>query len=169
MNRHADTAARLLAGLNGDPDQRAATTLLIDACHGIWLTKLAGWGEYLVDLEDPRRPGALYIDWQQLRDDLNSDDAAWGTFTAWAESWAGRTAGDDVVDAKRAAMVPHRPWHGASSSETTLLRIALDLAPGGLLGDGLNRLDHTNTTAVLAAIDDLATGTFGADPTGPGR
>ena len=161
MSHRDDLADRLLAGLNGDPDQRAATTLLIDACHGIWLTKLAGWGEYLVEMEDPRRPGALCIDWQQLRDDLTADAAAWDAFNAWADSWAGRRVSQDQFGAQRRLMVPPRPWHGASNCETTLLRIAQELAPGGLLGDGLNRLDPANTTAVLTAIDDLATGVPG--------
>ena len=169
MSRRNDLAKRLLAGLNGDPDQRAATTLLIHACHGIWLTKLAGWDEYLIELEDPRRPRALCIDWQQLRDDLTADAAAWDAFNAWADSWAGRRVSEDQFRTQRHLTVSPRPWHGASSSETTLLRIALELAPGGLLGDGLNRLDHANTAAVLEAIDDLATGIFGPDPISPRR
>ena len=37
----SDLAARLALGLNGDPDQRAATTLLATAAHGVWLAKLA--------------------------------------------------------------------------------------------------------------------------------
>ena len=66
-------------------------------------------------------------------------------------------------------MVPRRPWHGASTSETTLLHIALELAPGGLLGDGLNQLDSANTAAVLEAIDNLAAGTIDRDLVGPHR
>ena len=57
-------------------------------------------------------------------------------------------------------MVTRRPWHGASSSELVLLRIAVELAPGGLLGDGLARLDDTNTAAVLAAVTELADGRY---------
>ena len=38
---HSDLAARLARGLNGDPDQRAATTLLTEAAHGVSLTEAA--------------------------------------------------------------------------------------------------------------------------------
>lgn len=169
MTGHDDLAQRLLGGLNGDPHQRAATTLLIDAAHGVWLAKLAGWDQYLVELDDPRRPGALCIDWQQLRDDFEADGRAWEEFYRWATSHAGRHASDDEYETRDEAMVPGRPWHGASSSELVILQIALELAPGGLLGDGLNRLDQGNTTAVLTAIDDLAFGSYGPDPAAPRR
>jgi hypothetical protein len=43
--------------------------------------------------------------------------------------------------------VPGRPWHEASSRELVVLRIALKLAPGGLLVDGIARLDGANTAA----------------------
>ena len=49
-------ARRLRAGLNGDPDRRAATTPLIDAANGVWLTKLGGWTEYLCTTEDTAAP-----------------------------------------------------------------------------------------------------------------
>lgn len=66
MNLH-DTipgvARGLRAGLYGDPDQRAATELLITAVNGVWLTELGGWTEYLRPIEDTRRPGAVWIDW----------------------------------------------------------------------------------------------------------
>ena len=57
-------------------------------------------------------------------------------------------------------MVPRRPWHGASGSELALLRIALELALGGLLGDGLPRLEDANTSAVLTAVAELADGRY---------
>ena len=41
-----------------------------------------------------------------------------------------------------------------------LLRIAVDLAPGGLLGDGLARLDDANTAAVLIAVAEVADGRY---------
>ena len=69
-------------------------------------------------------------------------------------------AGEDEVDATYTQMVPRRPWHGASGSELVLLRIALELAPGGLLGDGLPRLDDANTSAVLTAVAELADGRY---------
>ena len=148
------TARRLAIGLNGDADQRAATMLLIEAAHGIWLDKLAGWPEYMPSLDDPRRPGGLYLDWHQLREDLAADDRAWATFTDWAASRSGRNASEDEYEARLAELVPRRPWHGASSSELALLRIALELAPGGLLGEGLDRLDCVNASAVLGAFSD---------------
>ena len=54
------------------------------------------------------------------------------------------------MDATYTKMVPRRPWHGASGSELVLLRIALELAPGGLLGDGLPRLEDATTFAVVS-------------------
>lgn len=152
----SETARRLTIGLNGDADQRAATRLLIDAAHGIWLDKLAGWPEYMASIEDPRRPDGLFLDWHQLREDLAADDRAWATFTVWAASHAGRRATEEEYEDRLVEMVPRRPWHGASTSELVLLRIALELAPGGLLGDGLPRLDRMNRTAVRAAIEELA-------------
>lgn len=148
----SDTARRLAIGLNGDADQRAATMLLTEAAHGIWLAKLAGWPDYMRPSDDPRRSGGLYLDWHQLREDLAADDRAWATFTEWAESRLGRNASDVEYEARLAEQVPRRPWHGASSSELVLLRIALELAPGGLLGDGLARLDLGNRRAVLVAL-----------------
>ena len=56
--------------------------------------------------------------------------------------------------------MPRRPWHGASSSELVVLRIALEVAPGGLLGDGIARLDQANTAAVAAAVDTLVEGRY---------
>ena len=163
MNLH-DTVPgvtrRLRAGLNGDPDQRAATELLIAAANGVWLTKLGGWTEYLCPTEDTRRPGALWIDWSQLREDLDADEKARAEFADWANSYSGRKAGEDEYDRTHDQMVPRRPWHGASSSELVLLRVAVELAPGGLLGDGLSRLDDTNTAAVLAAVTELADGRY---------
>ncbi len=153
-----DTARRLAIGINGDPDQRAATMLLTDAAHGIWLDKLAGWPEYIASIEDRRRPDGLCLDWHQLREDLAADDRAWGAFTEWAESRLGRNASDDEHEAHLAKLVPRRPWHGASSSELVLLRIALEVAPGGLLGDGLDRLDQANRRAVLNALSELTSG-----------
>jgi hypothetical protein len=41
-----------------------------------------------------------------------------------------------------------------------LVRIALELAPGGLLGDGLPRLDDSNTSAVVTAVAELADGRY---------
>lgn len=150
----SDTAARLTIGLNGDADQRAATMLLIEAGHGIWLDKLGGWSEYMRPLDDPNRPSGLYLDWHQLREDLAADDRAWATFTDWADSRSGRNASEDEYEARLAELVPRRPWHGASSSELVLLQIALELAPGGLLGGGLDRLDHVSASAVLVAFAD---------------
>lgn len=43
-----------------------------------------------------------------------------------------------------------------TDSEVVLMRIALTLAPGGLLGDGLAQLDSGNRRAVLIAVDQLA-------------
>lgn len=151
----SDTERRMRLGLNGDADQRAATMLLIEAAHGIWLDKLAGWPEYMRPLEDPTRTDGLFLDWHQLREDLVADDQAWATFTDWADSRSGRNASEDEYEARLAELVPQRPWHGASSSELMLLRIALELAPGGLLGDGLPRLDRENRRAVEFAIDEL--------------
>lgn len=95
------------------------------------------------------------MDWHQLREDLAADDRAWVTFTDWADSRSGRSASEDEYEAGLAELVPRRPWHGASSSELVLLRIALELAPGGLLGDGLARVDADNARAVMATIADL--------------
>ena len=81
-------------------------------------------------------------------------------FTAWADSYTGRKADDDEYDRTHAEMVPRRPWHGASSSEMTVLRIALDLAPGGLLGDGLAHLDEANTSTILIAVAEVAEGRY---------
>ena len=82
------------------------------------------------------------------------------TFTAWADSYAGRKADDDVYDRTHDQMVLRRPWHGASSSEMTVLRIAVDLAPGGLLGDGLAHLDEANTSTILIAVAEVAEGRY---------
>ena len=41
-----------------------------------------------------------------------------------------------------------------------MLRIAVALAPGGLLGDGLARLDEANTSAVLIAVAEVAEGRY---------
>jgi len=49
---------------------------------------------------------------------------------------------------------------GRAGFELVLLRIALELAPGGLLGNGLPRLDDPNTSAVLAAVAELADGRY---------
>ena len=157
-NRRSELADRLIAGVNGDPDQRSATRLLCNAAGGIWLSKLDGWPEYLRALEDDRHPDALWVDWHRLRDDLAADDHAWSTFNDWANSYAGRRATEAEYETHLAATVPHRPWHGASSSELVLLRVALELAPGGLLGDGLARLDLRNRRAVRAALDELTGG-----------
>jgi hypothetical protein len=153
-------SARLRAGLNGDPDQRAATELLIAAGGGVWLAKLSGWPEYLRPTGDARRGDGLWIDWQALREDLTSDDLAWAAFHGWAESAEGRRASDDQVEDRRTAMVPTRPWHGASGSEMVLLRIAVQLAPGGLLGDGVARLDEANRAAVATAVETLIQGQY---------
>ncbi|MCU0263864.1 MAG: hypothetical protein MUF09_09375 [Candidatus Nanopelagicales bacterium] len=158
-----EVARRLRAGLNGDPDQRAATTLLIDAANGVWLTKLSGWPEYLCTTEDTRRPGGLWIDWQQLRDDLATDDMAWAQFNDWTASYTGRVASEDTYEQTREQMVPRRPWHGASGSELVVLRIAVELAPGGLFGDGIPRLDPANKAAVAAAVDTLVEGQYLTD------
>jgi hypothetical protein len=155
-----DLAAQLRAGLNGDPDQRAATELLITAASGVWLLKLSGWPEYLRPTQDTRRGEALWIDWQTLTEDLVADDHAWAVFTTWADSLEGRRASEQDYDQRRDELVPRRPWHGASSSELVVLRIAVELAPGGLLGDGIARLDEHNRAAVATAIDTLITGQY---------
>ena len=160
-----EVAHRLRVGLNGDPDQRAATNLLIDASNGVWLAKLGGWPQYLSPTQDARRPGGLWIDWRQLREDLAADDKAWEAFNDWTNSYAGRQASEDTYEQTREQMVPRRPWHGASSSELVVLRIALALAPGGLLGDGIARLDDDNTAAVAAAVDILVEGRYLTEPT----
>ena len=163
MNLH-DTipgvALRLRAGLTGDPDQRAATELLIAAVNGVWLAKLGGWAEYVCPTEDGRRPGGLWVDWQQLRGDLAADDRAWAAFSDWADSYPGRQASEDTYEHTRDQMVPRRPWHGASSSELVVLRIAVELAPGGLFGDGIARLDEANTAAVVTAVNTLVEGRY---------
>ena len=56
---HVEIARPLEAGLNGDADQRAATSLLIGAGHGVWMDKLRGWPEYVRPVEDPRRRWAV--------------------------------------------------------------------------------------------------------------
>ena len=163
MNLHDTTteaARRLRAGLNGDANQRAATELLINAVDGIWLVKLGGWPQYVQAFDGTRIPEGLWIDWAQLRDDLAADEKARDEFTAWADSYTGRKADDDEYDRTHAEMVPRRPWHGASSSEMTVLRIALDLAPGGLLGDGLAHLDDANTSTILIAVAEVAEGRY---------
>ena len=40
------------------------------------------------------------------------------------------------------------------------MRIALELAPGGLLGDGLPRLEDATTSAVVTAVAELADGRY---------
>lgn len=157
MTDTAHLARRLLDGLNGDPDQRAANALLSEAAHGIWLSKLTGHDQYLVQASD--RPGsALWIDWRTLREDLNADDTATRHFHAWTQTWEGRHATDDQHDAKWTALVPVRPWHGASTSEKAILRIAADLAPGGTWAEGIARFDPHNRAAVLAAVAELVEG-----------
>jgi hypothetical protein len=146
-------ARRLEAGLSSEPENQAATRLLIQAAHGIWLTKLAGWDQYLSPSSPRLAPDGLSIDWYQLRDDFVADEHAWEEFRRWTESYAGRTATDAEYEQHREATVPTRPWHGASTSELVILRIALEIAPGGLLGDGVPYLDHTNAGAVGAAFD----------------
>nr|MCU0263856.1 hypothetical protein [Candidatus Nanopelagicales bacterium] len=74
-----------------------------------------------------------------------------------------RQASEDTYEQAREQMVPRRPWHGASSSELVVLRIALEVAPGGLLGDGIARLDQANTAAVAAAVDTLIEGRYLTD------
>ena len=160
------TPAPLHRGLNGDPDQRAATELLITAVDGVWLRKLDQWPEYLRPTEDPRRPGGLWIDWRTLREDLAADDLAWQQFNVWAESSEGRRATEDAYEDRMGELVPRRPWHGASGGELTVLRIAVELAPGGLLGDGMARLDDANRAAVAAAFNTLVGGRF-LDPASP--
>ena len=167
MPYRADLEAGLILGLNGDPDQRAATTLLCTAVGGVWLTKLAGWEEYLVPLHDLGRPGALYVDWRQLRDDRAADEDARSKFAAWAGSPAGRRATDDEHDAVWAESVPDRPWHGASSGELAILDIALAIAPGGLLANGIDCLDPSNREAVTAALETLLAGEYGDPSFGP--
>ena len=79
--------------------------------------------------------------------------------TTWAESCDGRRASEDQCDRTHTQKVPRRPWHGvASSSELVLLRIAVELAPGGLLGDGIGRLDDTIRAATATALDALIEG-----------
>lgn len=147
MAYRSDLEAGLVLGLNGDPDQRAATLLLSTAVGGVWLAKLAGWEEYLVPLHDLRRPASLYIDWRQLRDDRAADGTVRGGFAAWADSPRGRRATDDEHDAHWARTVPDRPWRGASTGELAILDIALAIAPGGLLAEGIVGLDPNNREA----------------------
>lgn len=73
-NRRSELADRLIASVNGDPDQSAATQLLCAAAGGIWLSKLDGWPEYLSALDGARHPDALWVDWHQLREGLAADD-----------------------------------------------------------------------------------------------
>ena len=138
----------------------AATELLINAVDGIWLVKLGGWPQYVQAFDGTRIPEGLWIDWGELRDDLAADEKARDEFTAWANSYIGRKADDDEYDRTHVEMVSRRPWHGASSSEMTVLRIALDLAPGGLLGDGLAHLDEANTSTILIAVAEVAEGRY---------
>jgi hypothetical protein len=160
MSRGDDLAGRLALGLNGDPDQRAATTLLATAVGGVWLAKLAGWDQYVVPLHDLRRPGALYVDWPRLRADRAADQVARNEFAAWAESPAGRRASDDEHDTRWDQAVPARPWHGASTGELAILDIALTIAPGGLLAEGITGLDPGNRQAVSAALHTLLGGQY---------
>ena len=157
---HSDLAARLARGLNGDPDQRAATHLLVTGGRGAWPAKLAGWDQYLVPTADPLRPDALYVDWHQLRADLAADDTARDEYATWADSTAGRNATDEQRDSRWEQLIPARPWHGASSTELLLLRIAVELAPGGLLGHTIPRLDDFNRRALIEAIQTLLDGQF---------
>jgi hypothetical protein len=73
---------RLRAGLNGDADQRAATDLLTNAGHGVWLVKLSGWPQYLQDFDDQRVRDGLWVDWAALLEDLVADERAAGEFRA---------------------------------------------------------------------------------------
>ena len=158
MTRGRDVADRLALALNGDPDQRAATTLLATAVGGVWLAKLAGWDQYLVALNDPRRPGALSVDWAQLRTDLTADLVARRSYATWADSPAGRRATDDEHDNHWTQTVPARPWHGASSGEQAILAIALTIGPGGPLAEAITGLDPGNRAAVTTALDTLIAG-----------
>jgi hypothetical protein len=148
----------LRAGLNGDANQRAATELLISAVDGIWLAKLGGWPQYVRPFDGPGIPEGLWIDWRQLREDLEADERARAEFSDWATSYTGRRAGEVEYERTHDRMVPRRAWHGASSSELVVLRIAVALAPGGLLGAGFARLDGANTSAVLIAVAEVAEG-----------
>ena len=157
---HSDLAARLAQGLNGDPDQRAATHLLVTGGRGVWSAKLAGWDQYLVPTSDPLRPDGLYVDWHRLRDDLAADDTARDQYATWSDSSSGRHATDDQRDSRWEQLVPNRPWHGASSTELLLLRVAVELAPGGLLSNAIPRLDDFNRAALTDAIQTLLDGQF---------
>ena len=121
--------------------------------------QLSGWPDYLRERTDTRRVGGLWIDWALLRTDLVLDEQAWAEFQAWADSYTGRQASEDEYERRRGE-VPRRPWHGASSSELVILNIALALAPGGLLGDGLPRLNEGNRAAALAAVTEVSDGEF---------
>ena len=162
MNLH-DTipglARRLRTGLNGDANQRAATELLINAVDGSGWSS-SGGGPSTSTFDGTRIPEGLWIDWGQLRDDLAADEQARAEFSDWANSYAGRKADEDEYERTHADMVPRRPWHGASGSEMTVLSIAVELAPGGLLGDGLARLDEANTSTVLIAVAEVAEGRY---------
>lgn len=158
-NRRSELALGLIAGLNGDPDQRAATQLLCTAAGGIWLGKLCGWPEYLRPLEELGHPDALWIDWHRLREDLAADDCAWATFNDWANSYAGRRATEAEYENHLANSVPHRPWHGASSSELVLLRASPSNSPPvDSSATALARLDLRNRRAVREALDQLTGG-----------
>ena len=111
-------------------------------------------------LHVPESAVCLQIDWGQLREDLAADEKALDEFSEWAKSSAGRTATEYELDLTREQLVPYRPWYGASTSEMTVLRIATELAPGGLIGDGLAHLDEANTSTVLIAVAEVAEGRY---------
>ena len=119
-----------------------------------------GWPQYVRPFDGTRIPEGLWIDWRQLREDLEADERARAEFSDWATSYTGRRADEVEYERTHDRMVPRRAWHGASSSELVVLRIAVALAPGGLLGDGLARLDEANTSAVLIAVAEVAEGRY---------
>ena len=101
-------ARRRRAGLNGEANQRAASELLINAVDGIWLAKLGGWPQYVRPFDGTRIPEGLWIDWRQLREDLEADERARAEFSDWATSYTGRRADEVEYERTHDRMVPRR-------------------------------------------------------------
>lgn len=152
----------LVAGMNanGDPDQRAATLLLINSVSGRWVGKFKGWPEHLS--EDEGCPERWYFHWWKIREDMAVSNAEDEEFQRWYKHSGQYIRNDDDGTEFEAQRPKHTewPWFGCSGGEGVLLQIALDIAPGGLLGNGIRRLDPNNLAQVATAMTDLFQGDF---------
>lgn len=157
-------------GLNGMPDDRAATQWLVGSCEGVWLSKLIGWKRYL----GPLSSGGFTFFWDRLRVDLDKYDSALAAYREWAGSPEGQRAPDEQ-HAERLATTGPFPWMGVGTSEMLALRVALLLAPDGLLSDAVSHLDPWDHKALqgalgtLVAREQLPAGAAGGDSVVPPR